>query len=92
MNEIIKLETEFKRIKSIYLEKRNAINVNESNHFTIPLSYSVLSKEFSEKEAKKIIAFAEDLIKNTSDEKLKNEINSKTELFLTEFAFSLIYS
>lgn len=92
MNEIIKLESEFRRIENIYLEKRKAINVDESNHFIITLSYSELSKKFIENETKGIVDFANNLINNANDESVEKEINSKTELFLNEFALSLIYS
>ncbi|MBC5835862.1 hypothetical protein G6N05_05635 [Flavobacterium sp. F372] len=92
MNEIIKLESEFRRIENIYLEKRKAISADESNHFTITLSYSELSKKFIENETKGIVDFANNLINNANDENVEKEINSKTELFLTEFALSLIYS
>lgn len=89
MNELTRLESELKKIENIYLEKKKNLIIDDSNHFTMLLSYQLLSKEFVEKEVKCLINFTNELINKTDSELIQKELKEKTEYFLTSFPIDL---
>jgi imidazoleglycerol phosphate synthase glutamine amidotransferase subunit HisH len=89
MNQIEKLENEINKIKKFYIDKKENLILDKSNHFTIMLGFQNLSKEFVEKETKNIVDFTNNLIKQTESESIQKEMKEKTEYFLKSFSIEL---